>query len=139
MSKRPPCLCLSHALGPKVITLLMATVAVVFSITATETNAAQPPAPKVGAPVEPFLRVGQGHVKQVAALGLLDGGRTLLTSAMDDTLRLWNLDSGKLTSEITAPHSRPKSVVVSPDGKSLALLTPDGKLQVLELPSGKVV
>jgi hypothetical protein len=115
----------------------MATLAVVLLSTATDGSAAQPPAPKSEAP-QPFLRVGQGHVKQVAGLGLLDGGRTLLTSAKDDTLRLWNLESGKLTGEIVAPHSRPKSVSVSPDGKLLALLTPDGNLQALELPSGKL-
>src|SRR5437764_5424903 len=71
-----------------------------------------------------LVRVGHGHVAQLAGLGLLHDGKTLLTAAKDDTLRLWDLDSGKLTGQFEAPHTRPKAVVVSPDGKTLALLTP---------------
>ncbi|MCI0463765.1 MAG: WD40 repeat domain-containing protein [Gemmataceae bacterium] len=90
-------------------------------------------------PAGAVLRVGHGHGSQVAGLGLLDNGRTLLTSAKDDTLRLWDLASGKSTGRIVAPHSRPKSIAVRPDGKVLAVLAPDGKLQLLELPRGKLL
>src|SRR5262245_1390645 len=90
-------------------------------------------------PTGALVRVGEGHVDQVAGLGLLDHGKTLLTSAKDDTLKLWNLQSGKSTGQIVAPHSRPKSIAVGPDGKLLAVLTPAGKLQILELPEGRLL
>src|SRR5207244_5579471 len=82
------------------------------------------------------LRVGQGHVGQIAGLALLGNGKTLLTSGKDDTLRLWDLTSGKPTGRLVVPRSRPKSMAVSADGKLLAVLAPDGTLQVLELPHG---
>jgi hypothetical protein len=90
-------------------------------------------------PAGAVLRVGRGHVGQLAGLGLLDNARTLLTSAKDDTLRLWDLKSGKATGQIVVPHSRPKSIAVRPDGKLLAVLAPDGKLQLVELPRGKLL
>src|SRR6476620_785839 len=37
-----------------------------------------------------LFRVGRGHVGQIAALGLVDNAKTLLTSAKDDTLGLWD-------------------------------------------------
>jgi hypothetical protein len=40
-------------------------------------------------PAAAVLRMGQGHVAQLAGLALLDNGRTLLTGAKDDTLRLY--------------------------------------------------
>ncbi len=99
------------------------------------------PAPKdpPQLPIGAVVRVGQGHVGQLAALGLLDNGRTLVTSAKDDTLRLWDLASGKPLGQLVVPRSRPKSIAVRPDGKLLAVLAPSGKLQLLELPNGRKV
>jgi WD40 repeat protein len=82
--------------------------------------------------------VGLGHEGQLTGLGILDNGRTLLTSAKDDTLRLWDLETGKPKGQIVAPRSRPKSIAVAPDGKLLAVLTPDRKIQLLESP-GRLV
>src|SRR3954452_13923372 len=52
-----------------------------------------------------LFRVGRGHVGQIAALGLVDNAKTLLTSAKDDTLGLWDLKTGKTSGRIVAPHS----------------------------------
>ena len=68
----------------------------------------------------------------------MDDGRKLLTRAKDDTLRFWDLETGKPKGQIVAPRSRPKSVAVAPDGKLLAVLTPDRKIQLLE-PPGRLV
>src|SRR4051794_26238258 len=86
-----------------------------------------------------IFRVGRGHAGQIAGLGLLASAKTLLTSAKDDTLGLWDVESGKTSGRIVAPHSRPKSIAVSPDGTLLTILAPDGKLQMRELPSGKLL
>src|SRR5438045_3855457 len=116
-------------------------VAFAATLVLTGTSPAQPqpaPAAQQRLPKDALLRVGDGHVAQLAGLGLLHDGKTLLTAAKDDTLRLWDLTSGKLAGQFVAAHTRPKAVVVSPDGKTLALLTPAGKLQLRELPGGQV-
>src|SRR5438874_977256 len=89
-------------------------------------------------PAGAVLRVGQGHVGQVAGLALLGNGATLLTSAKDDTLRLWERASGNPAGRLVVPRSRPKSMAVTADGKLLAVLAPDGKLQLLALPDGRL-
>jgi len=87
---------------------------VIFTIMATAEAARAQPTPndQTPLPAGALLRMGNGHVGQVAGLGLLDNGKTLLTSAKDDTLRLWDLESGKLTGQIVVPHSRPKSILL---------------------------
>ena len=133
---------LSRNIGRRVCACFTGMLAAVVATVLVTTAAAQPqpmPPDQMPLPDRALYRVGNGHVGQVAALGLIDNGKTLLTSAKDDTLRLWDLESGKPTGQIVVPHSRPKSIAVRPDGKLLAVLTPSGKLQLLELPGGKLL
>ncbi len=81
---------------------------VLFTILATAAVAQPEPTPpdQTPLPTGALLRVGRGHNGLVAGLGLLDNGRTLLTSAKDDTLRLWNLESGKPTGQLAEQQRR---------------------------------
>jgi dipeptidyl aminopeptidase/acylaminoacyl peptidase len=121
---------LGHCVG--IASVLLFTV-----IAAAEPSQPEPP-DQAEVPAQVLVRVGMGHEGQLSGLGLLDNGATLLTSAKDDTLRLWDLETGKPKGEIVAPRSRPKSIAVAPDGKLLAVLTPDRKIQLLESP-GRLV
>jgi hypothetical protein len=112
--------------------------ALLFTVIAAAEPSQPEPPDRTRVPDQVLVRVGLGHEGQLTGLGLLDGGRTLLTSAKDETLRLWDLETGKPKGEIVAPRSRPKSVAVAPDGKLVAVLTPDRKVQLLE-PPGRLV
>ncbi len=79
------------------------------------------------------------HLGYIVGMALLDGGKSLLTSAADENIRLWNLASGKAESQLHVPHTRPAAIAVTPDGKLLAAGASDGGIRVLELPTGKVL
>jgi WD40 repeat protein len=53
-------------------------------------------------------------------------GKTLVTSAGDALLRLWDVSSGRLLNELTRKHRGGKQVVLAPDGRSVALSTKEG-------------
>ena len=46
------------------------------------------------------------HLGYIVGMALLDGGKSLLTSAADENIRLWNLASGKAESQLHVPHTR---------------------------------
>jgi WD40 repeat protein len=72
-----------------------------------------------------------GHTGWINSLDILPDGRTLLSSSMDQTLRLWNLDVGNET--LCLPGSGP---VVNPSGRLLVSGSEDNTLKVWDLDSG---
>ena len=65
------------------------------------------------------LDVLRGHEQPVAEVVFNPDGRTLISSAFDGTLRLWDIASGV---EIAAAHHGPQAtgLAISPDGTTLA-------------------
>jgi WD40 repeat protein len=111
---------------------------VVVSTIATALVGQQPPIKQNQASATPLIKVGAGHSGQIGALGLLDDDTILITSATDNSLRLWDLETGKSKGEIVAPRTRPKAIALNTRGDLLAVLTSIGKIQLLESP-GKLV
>ena len=81
------------------------------------------------------------HHGWLGGLAVLDGGNTLLTSATDKVIRLWDLSSGKMQARLAVPHTRAKCIAVTADSKLLAVGTGagTGTIVLRELPTGKVV
>ena len=66
-----------------------------------------------------------------------DGSK--LASASDDTtVRVWNVDSGKVEQRLEGHTKSAKGVVFSPDGNKLALTSVDRTVLVWSVESGKV-
>jgi WD40 repeat protein len=76
---------------------------------------------------------------RIAGVGVALDGKLLLTCGTEPLIRLWNLQSGKMTDQFLIPHARPRALDVSKDGKLLAVGVDDGTIHLLELPAGHVV
>jgi len=70
--------------------------------------------------------VASGHMP-VKSLAFSPDGKTLAAGGDDQTIRLWNLASGKNTATLKALAGWVNSVAFSPDGKTLAAASNDQK------------
>ena len=81
----------------------------------------------------------EGHVGWLGRLAVLGDGKTLLSCAADEAIRLWDLQTGKAAGQFSVPHSYPKAVAVGANGKLLAAGANDGTIRLVELPKGNLI
>lgn len=74
-----------------------------------------------------------GHGNLVRAIGFLPGGGTVLTAAMDGTVRLWNSTTGAETRQHDWGIGKVQAAAVSPDGTMCAAGGDDGHLVVWDI------
>ena len=75
----------------------------------------------------------------VNTVAISPNSQTLISGSTDATIKLWNLQTGKLLSTLTG-HSRAiLSVAISPDGKTLASSSRDGIIKLWNLHTGEVL
>jgi WD40 repeat protein len=75
----------------------------------------------------------RGHKQQVRAVGFLPGGGTILTAAMDGTVRLWDATTGAETRSFDWGIGKVRVAAVSPDGAMCAAGSDDGQLVVWDV------
>lgn len=78
-----------------------------------------------------------GHTSAVTSLAFSADGKTLASTDLDGTLRLWDVTTGK---ERATFHSHTKSdisMVFSPDGKTLAQVSNDKTIKLWDVATGK--
>ena len=79
----------------------------------------------------------KGHRGSVKAVVVTPDGRRAVSASRDNTLRLWDLDSGR-SLQILEGHSGPVSdVVITPDGRRAVSASDDNTLRVWDLDSGR--
>ena len=79
----------------------------------------------------------EGHTDSVLRAVFSPDSKTLLSTAVDNTVRLWDVSSGKQQSELD-DHVISPYVAVSPDGKMIASGAEDGSIYLWQLSEAKI-
>ncbi|WP_375448967.1 WD40 repeat domain-containing protein [uncultured Nostoc sp.] len=66
-------------------------------------------------------------------------GKTLASASADNTIKLWNRDTGKEISTLSGHSDSVFSVVFSPDGKTLASASADNSIKLWNRDTGKLI
>jgi TIR domain/WD domain, G-beta repeat len=79
-----------------------------------------------------------GHTHEVAAVDFSPDGKLLASASWDNTVRLWDVESGKQHGEPLTGHTNSvEDVAFSPDGKLLASAGDDKTVRLWDVESGK--
>lgn len=73
-----------------------------------------------------------GHKGQVAGVGLIHGGRTVVSASWDETVRFWDVATGKETARFPLGVGKLAALAVSPDGTRIAVGGTDGPIVVID-------
>lgn len=86
-----------------------------------------------------LLTTLRGHTNAVSTVAFNPDGKTLATGGLDNTIRLWNVATGKPLGSSLMGQSAISSVAFSPDGKILASGSAEGIIRLWDLTSGKQI
>lgn len=69
------------------------------------------------------IRTLEGHTNNISSLKYSTDGKRIITASYDDTVRIWDVDSGKCVQDISSCTGTPYSAFYSPDGKQVAIVS----------------
>ncbi|WP_375480438.1 AAA-like domain-containing protein, partial [uncultured Nostoc sp.] len=81
----------------------------------------------------------EGHNKGVYSVVFSPDGKTLASASADNTIKLWNLNTGKKITTLTGHSKEINSIVFSPDGKTLASASGDKTIKLWNLDTHKEI
>ncbi|WP_437657009.1 AAA family ATPase [Sorangium sp. So ce1182] len=84
-------------------------------------------------------RTLSGHSDAVNACAVSPDGQRIVSASSDNTLKVWDLASGKLLSTLEGHSGAVNACAVSPDGQRIVSASYDKTLKVWDLASGKLL
>jgi eukaryotic-like serine/threonine-protein kinase len=89
----------------------------------------------------PLHSVLRGHLSMVRCVAVSPDGKTLASSNTEKNVRLWDVATGRLRAILPGPNAGPKSMLFSPDGRTLAVLcdaTRDAEVMLWDVPTAEL-
>jgi WD40 repeat protein len=90
-------------------------------------------------PGRPLIRIFEGHTDSVSAVAVTADGCRAVSASWDQTLRLWDLESGQTIRPLEGHNSWVNAVAVMPDGRRAVSASHDRTLRLWDLESGKEI
>ncbi|GAB1545461.1 hypothetical protein NUACC21_81370 [Scytonema sp. NUACC21] len=84
-----------------------------------------------------LLRTLTGHSDRIRAVVLTPDGQRLISGSDDNTLKVWDVETGKELCTLTGHNSPVSAVAVTPDGQRLISASNDKTLKVWDVETGK--
>jgi WD40 repeat protein len=85
----------------------------------------------------PLVRILEGHSDRVNGVALTPDGRLAVSASGDDTLRVWDLESGQSLCTLEGHSKKVNGVAITPDGRRAVSAADDCTLRVWDLESGQ--
>lgn len=85
-----------------------------------------------------LLHTFRGHHKAITRIAWSPFGKILASASIDNTIRLWNAESGKLLQTLKGHFSWVTNIAWSPDGQTLASSSYDKTIRLWDVESGKL-
>ncbi|NCR45853.1 MAG: protein kinase [Microcystis aeruginosa G13-01] len=99
----------------------------------------QPPVmPKINPSVSPLDKTLTGHSDCLDSVAYSPDGRYLASGSRDNTIKIWEVATGKELRTLTGHSEIVFSVAYSPDGRYLASGSRDNTIKIWEVATGKV-
>jgi WD40 repeat protein len=83
-----------------------------------------------------LVRTLTGHSYPVAGCAISPDGKKVVSASWDQTLKVWDLESGDQTATLTGHTGWVKGCAISPDGRKVVSCSSDNTLKVWDLESG---
>ncbi|MEH2200540.1 WD40 repeat domain-containing protein, partial [Nostoc sp.] len=81
----------------------------------------------------------EGHSSFVLGVVFSPDGKTLASGGYDNTIKLWDVSTGKAIKTLTGHSSTVRGIVFSPDGKTLASGSYDKTIKLWDVSTGKAI
>ncbi|OBQ39470.1 MAG: ribosome assembly protein 4, partial [Anabaena sp. MDT14b] len=81
----------------------------------------------------------KGHESPVSSVGFSPDGKKLASGSFDNTIKIWDVTTGKVLNTLKGHESPVSSVGFSPDGKKLASGSFDKTIKIWDVTTGKVL
>lgn len=91
----------------------------------------------VGFAQKPELVVQTGHSSSITSVALSTDGKMIASGSWDNTIKLWEVATGRELRTLTGHANWVRSVSFSPDGRTLASGSQDNTIKLWEVPAGR--